>query len=146
MYLLDTTHCIKSISGNDEFDNKLSNMLDAQIATCLIVRGELIFGAYKSDQFSENLHRLERFFAEIPVYGINIETTDIYGKLKAYIIERFGPKDKAKRRNTKPESLGFKDNDLWIASIAIQHDLILVSADAHIQRLDGMVGLKVESW
>jgi len=55
MYLLDTTHCIKSMSGNDEFDNKLSSMSDTQIATCLIVRGEITFGAYKSDQFSKNL-------------------------------------------------------------------------------------------
>ncbi|MDQ1318743.1 MAG: tRNA(fMet)-specific endonuclease VapC [Candidatus Poribacteria bacterium] len=146
MYLLDTTHCIKSMSGNYEIDYKLANMPDVQIATCLIVRGELMFGAYKSDQFSENLRRLESFFAEIPIYGMDIETTDIYGKLKAYIIEHFGPKDKSKRRNTKAESLGFKDNDLRIASIAIQHDMILVSADIHIQKLQGIIGLRVESW
>ena len=73
MYLLDTTHCIKSMIGDYEIDHKLSNMPNVQIATCLIVRGELMFGAYKSDQFSENLHRLESFFAEIPIYGMNIE-------------------------------------------------------------------------
>ena len=146
MYLLDTTHCIKSMSGDYELDYKLSNMPDVQIATCLIVCGELMFGAYKSDQFSENLHRLENFFAEIPIYGMNIETTNIYGKLKASIVGRFGPKDKSKRRNVKTESLGFKDNDLWIASIAIQHNLILVSADKRILELQGIVGLRVESW
>jgi len=146
MYLLDTTHCIKIMSGDYELDYKLSNMPDVQIATCLIVRGELMFGIYKSDQFSENLHRLESFFAEIPIYGMNIETTNIYGKLKASIVELFGPKDKSKRRNVKTESLGFKDNDLWIASIAIQHNLILVSADKRILELQGIVGLRVESW
>jgi predicted nucleic acid-binding protein len=44
------------MSGDYEIDYKLSNMPDVQMATCLIVRGELIFGAYKSNQFSENLH------------------------------------------------------------------------------------------
>lgn len=50
-----------------------------------------------------------------------------------------GPKDRRKRR-------GFKDNDLWIASVAIQHNLILVSNDSHIMRLSGVVGLRVENW
>jgi tRNA(fMet)-specific endonuclease VapC len=61
-------------------------------------------------------------------------------------MDRFGPKDKRKRRNTKVESLGFKDNDLWIASTAIQHNLILVSADSDLLVLDGIQGLKVENW
>jgi tRNA(fMet)-specific endonuclease VapC len=146
MYLMDTTHCIKIMSGDNELRTKISNIIDLKMATCLIVCGELMFGLHKSDQFAENLRKLESFYEDILIYGIDFETTDIYGRLKATIIERFGPKDKVKRRNTKTESLGFKDNDLWIASIAIQHNLILVSADKHIHQLQGINGLKVESW
>jgi predicted nucleic acid-binding protein len=54
---------------------------------------------------AENMRKIESFYEDIPIYGIDFETTDIYGRLKATIIERFGPKDKAKRRNTKTESL-----------------------------------------
>jgi len=56
------------------------------------------------------------------------------------------PKAKGIRRNTNVGSLGFKDNDLWIVAAAIQHDLILVSRDSHILRLNGIEGLKVENW
>jgi len=146
MYLLDTTHCIKIMSGDSEVKLKLSDETNIKIATCLIVRGELMFGVHKSDQVAENLQKIERFLEDTPLYEMDIETTNIYGKLKATILEHFGPKDKSRRRNVKTESLGFKDNDLWIASIAIQHDLILVSADAYIQKLQDVSGLRVESW
>jgi tRNA(fMet)-specific endonuclease VapC len=134
------------MSGDSEVKLKLSNTTNIKMATCLIVRGELMFGVHKSDQVAENLQKIERFLEDTPLYGMDIETTNIYGKLKASIVERFGPKDKSKRRNVKTESLGFKDNDLWIASIAIQHDMILVSADKRILELQGIIGLKVESW
>jgi tRNA(fMet)-specific endonuclease VapC len=134
------------MSGDSEIKLRLSKTANIKISTCLITRGELMFGVHKSDQGAENLQKIELFLEDTPLYGMDIETTNIYGKLKASVVELFGPKDKSKRRNTKTESLGFKDNDLWIASIAIQHNLILVSADAHIQKLQGIIGLKVESW
>jgi len=34
-------------------------------------------------------------------------------------------------------------NDMWIAAIALSHDLILVSSDTHFQYVDG---LQVEDW
>jgi len=37
----------------------------------------------------------------IRVYSVDAETADIYGKLKAEIIDHFGPKAKAKRRHIK---------------------------------------------
>ena len=35
------------------------------------------------------------------------------------------------------------ENDLWIASIAIQHDLVLIIRDKHFNIV---VGLKTEAW
>jgi len=66
--------------------------------------------------------------------------------LKNEILERFGPRDRLRRRGFRVESLGFKDNDLWIASVAIQHNLTLVSNDSHVMRLSGVIGLRVENW
>jgi tRNA(fMet)-specific endonuclease VapC len=34
-------------------------------------------------------------------------------------------------------------NDIWIAAIAIQHDLTLISRDAHFKEVDN---LKVKVW
>ena len=35
------------------------------------------------------------------------------------------------------------ENDLWIAAIAIQHNLILVSRDKHLQEIDD---LSIQKW
>lgn len=106
----------------------------------------MIYGAYISELVSENIKRVEELAEDMQVYGINWDTIYIYSKLKATILERFGPKDKRKRRNTKVESLGFKDNDLWIAATAIQHKLILVSSDSDMHNLSNFEGLNIENW
>ncbi len=144
MYLLDTTHCLSLIWGL--IDEKLKSLDKAFVSACVVSSGELIFGAFKSEQVSDNLQEVFDFLNDIIVYKIDNETAIVYGKLKNEILERFGPKDRRKRRGFKVESLGFKDNDLWIAAVAIQHNLILVSSDSHIMRLSGVVELRVENW
>jgi len=144
MYLLDTTHCLSLIWGL--IDEELKSLAEVSISTCVISYGELIFGAYKSERFRDNLRAVLDFWKDIIVHRIDDDTAIIYGKLKNEVLERFGPRDRLKRRGFKIESLGFKDNDLWIASVAIQHDLILVSADSDAMRLSGIEGLKVENW
>ncbi|MDQ1326801.1 MAG: tRNA(fMet)-specific endonuclease VapC [Candidatus Poribacteria bacterium] len=119
---------------------------DVQLTTSVIVRGELLFGVFKAEQFIKNLQEVIDFMKDIEVYVVDEETSEIYGKLKNAILDRFGPKDKSKRRNVTVESLGFRDNDVWIASTAIQHGLILVSADSDLLRLNGIEGLIVENW
>jgi tRNA(fMet)-specific endonuclease VapC len=141
MYLLDTTHCLDLIWGF--LDEKLNSLDESLISACVISSGELMFGAYKSEQVSNNLLEVFDFLMDIIVYGIDNETAIVYGN---EIIERFGPKDRRKRRGFKVESLGIKDNDLWISAVAIQHNLILVSGDSDIMRLNGIEGLKVENW
>ncbi|NJR68514.1 MAG: type II toxin-antitoxin system VapC family toxin [Synechococcales cyanobacterium CRU_2_2] len=57
-----------------------------------------------------------------------------------------GPKAKQKRRKMTAANLGFSDHDLWIASTAIQHNLILVSADRDFQRMQEASAFQLESW
>ena len=113
---------------------------------CIITQAELIYGALISERVAENLDDISEFLENLVVYDLNRDTAIIYAKLKSAILEHFIPKVKGKRRNTNIGALGFKDNDLWIVSTAIQYDLILISKDSHILRLDGIEGLKVENW
>ncbi|MCC5644109.1 hypothetical protein LC607_14355 [Nostoc sp. CHAB 5824] len=46
------------------------------------------------------------------------------------MFNQFAPKEKSKRRKTKITDLGFGENDLWIAAIALQQNLTIVSADS----------------
>jgi tRNA(fMet)-specific endonuclease VapC len=146
MYLLDTTHCLKLLFGLPNIAQKIESLGTIRLSTSIAVCGELLYGVYKSERVIENLRDLEKFLRNIIIYDIDWETADIFAKLKVGILNHFGPKDKQKRRNFKLDSLGFKDNDLWIASTAIQHNLILVSADSDLLNLNGIQGLKVENW
>jgi tRNA(fMet)-specific endonuclease VapC len=80
------------------------------------------------------------------IYQIDNETARVYGRIKAGIIDRFGPKDRNQRRIAKTEKLGFRDNDLWISAVAVQHKLIIVSADSDFQRLKYIEDLRIENW
>lgn len=145
-YLLDTTHCLYAMFGFPNME-KMANVIPAaKLVTSVITMSELLYGAFKSERAISNLSRIENFVQNMEVYPIDKSTAEICGRLKFAILFHFGPKDKGKKRNFNINSLGFKDNDLWIASVAIQWDLILVSADNHLMRLNGTEGLKVENW
>jgi tRNA(fMet)-specific endonuclease VapC len=146
MYLLDTTHCLGLLFGFPHVVRIVESLDEAEISTNVAVCGELLYGVYKSAQIEKNLDDIEKFLKQIIIHDINQDTSKLYAKLKAGILDRFGPKDQRKRRNIAIESLGFKDNDVWIAATAIQHNLILVSADSDVMRLNGIEGLKVENW
>ena len=100
----------------------------------------------KSEQTLQNRRAVEAFLTAVDLYFIDEETAIIYSQLKASIFDRFAPKDKNKRRRTSMSNLGFTDHDLWIAATAIQHKLILVSADSDFKRINEVQPLFWESW
>ena len=146
MYLLDTNHCSRLLQGHPAIIEKLHSLGNALVTTCVIVRGELVFMAAKSQRSNENLQQIEGFLNDIIVYSIDDEVANIYGRLKAAILDRFGPKEKAKRRKVKTEKLGFPENDLWIAAIAKRHGLTVVSADSDFERISQADSIQLERW
>jgi tRNA(fMet)-specific endonuclease VapC len=146
MYLLDTNHCSRLIFGDVNIRQKVEEIGEELIATNLIVAGELIFMAQKSEYKGENLAKVQAFLADINIYGFDEQTTNIYGELKAKIINIFGPKEKARKRKFTIQKLGISDNDLWIASTVIQEDLILVSRDEDFLRIKQAHNFLLESW
>ncbi len=146
MYLLDTNHCSSIIQSNTTVINKIAEVGETMISTCFIVQGELFFMAYNSEQKARNLGLVRTFLEDINIYLPDDETTHIYGQFKAEIFERFGPKEKSKRRRFKLENLGIGENDLWIAAIALRHSLTIVSTDSDFTRMQEVRSLSVESW
>ncbi len=55
MFLLDTNHCSYALLGNIQVLERLANLGDELIATCTIVKGELIDMAARSQQRQANL-------------------------------------------------------------------------------------------
>ncbi|MDT9294562.1 MAG: type II toxin-antitoxin system VapC family toxin [Arthrospira platensis PCC 7345] len=146
MYLLDTNHCSYLIRKEATVWEKALAIGTENLATCVIVQGELIFMAEKSAQKTQNLANVNDFLQYLRIYLTDETTAVIYGQIKAAVFEQFAPKEKSQRRKTKITDIGFDDNDLWIASIAWQHNLILVSADSDFQRIQRVRDLTVESW
>lgn len=146
MYLLDTNHCSFAIQNQPDILSRLAALSQSEITTCVIVQAELIYMAENSQKRESNLNRVKEFLKDILIYEIDSITAEIYGKFQAELMQRFGPKEKSKRRRTRMIDIGFSQHDLWIASIAIQHNLTLVSADRDFQRIQEVRSLSIETW
>ncbi len=89
-----------------------------------VLVGELFFGAPKSTHVRENVARLEEFVVANTVLPCDTGTARAYGELKNRL-----------RRKGRP----VPDNDIWIAALALQHELTLVPRDQHFQEVDKLV-------
>ncbi|MBD2629458.1 type II toxin-antitoxin system VapC family toxin [Trichormus variabilis] len=146
MYLLDTNHCSRIIFGETNLIQQLEVHNEAGVATSVIVRGELLFMAAKSQQTDANIQQVKAFLNTIDLYPINLSISDIYGDLKGKLVNVFGPKEKAERRKFNIQTLGFGDNDLWIAATAIHYNLTVVSTDNDFRRIQQVYSFALESW
>ncbi|NES20894.1 MAG: type II toxin-antitoxin system VapC family toxin [Symploca sp. SIO3E6] len=146
MYLLDTNHCSFAIKNQPDILARLAMLAQTQIATCVIVQAELIYMAENSQKRESNLNRVTDFLKNILIYEIDSITAEIYGEFQADLMKQFAPKAKSKRRKTRLIDIGFSQHDLWIASIALQHNLTLVSSDSDFQRIKTVRDLPVETW
>ena|SRR5438105_2712119 len=145
-YLLDTNHCSRLLDGHPAVVEQLGRLGGSVVVTCVIVQGELIFMAHRSEQRAVNEARVREFLEGLRVYAVDGAVADVYGELKAAIIGHFGPRKKAQRRRIKIEEIGFQENDLWIAAIAKRYGFIVVSADSDFERMAEVGDLSVEKW
>ena len=146
MFLLDTNHCSYAIMGNTPVLDRLADLENELISTCSIVKGELIDMAARSQQKQANLDLVQRLLSGLHIHPIDETTAEIYGNLKAAIFDRYAPKDRALRRRTTVTQLGIGENDLWIAAIALQYQLTLVTTDQDFQRIQSVQPFNLESW
>ncbi|MCG9133801.1 type II toxin-antitoxin system VapC family toxin [Candidatus Poribacteria bacterium] len=125
-YLLDTNIAIALFSEEITVQVKVRNAAFVALAPPII--GELWYGAQKSDKASENLHRINNFVQQNAFFPCDLETAQWYGTIRDQL-----------RRKGRP----IPNNDIWIAAIAMQHDLILVTRDAHFDEVES---LQTERW
>jgi tRNA(fMet)-specific endonuclease VapC len=146
MCLLHTNHCSEIIFGNPVILIRMQTLLPESVATSVIVQGELLLMAKGSERRAANLQLVREFLQRIPIHPTTEAIAEVYSELKSDIILQFGPKERAKRRKTKIQDLGFGDNDLWIAATAIHHNFTLISTDSDFTRIKQVCDLNIESW
>lgn len=126
--LTDTNIAIAAFEEESHVLEKLRVIPSEQIFVPVIVLGELHYGALKSARSEENLGRLATFAESSNVLPCDATTARVYGSARD-----------ALRRRGRP----IPDNDIWIAAIALQHNLVLVSRDSHFEHVES---LRLEHW
>ena len=124
--LLDTNIVIGLFANDQAILARLSKTDHIFIPS--IVLGELYFGAYKSAHSEQNVRRIEEFVTAGAVLVCDEVTAAHYGRIK-----------KALREKGRP----LPENDIWIAALAQQHNLTVVSRDQHFNEIES---LPVEAW
>ena len=99
-----------------------------QVFVPVIVVGELLYGAAKSARSLENTRRVLDFAQAVSLLDVSRSTAQAYASIKDGL-----------RRKGRP----IPENDIWIAAIAKEHSLTIVTRDPHFAEVDG---LKVENW
>jgi tRNA(fMet)-specific endonuclease VapC len=117
---LDTNRLTDLFRG----DSALAGQLEAcdEIRIPLMVLGEIKAGLYGGNAGRRNEILLNRLLAK-PTVGILLparETAEQYARLFVQL---------------KKAGTPIPDNDLWIAALALEHDLTLVTRDKHFQHI-----------
>jgi len=129
-YLLDTNVCVRYLNGKSvSLRQRLQNIDLLDLAVCSIVKAELFYGAMKSSNPNQTWAKQRRFieiFVSLPFDDIAALTA---GRIRAQLASLGTP-------------IGL--NDLLIASIALTHNLTLVTHNTgEFIRVEG---LEIEDW
>ena len=120
-YLLDTNIIIALFADEAIVKNKLTQASEVFIPSFAI--GELCYGARKSGRVQANLAKVDELVATSTILVCDAETARQYGEVKNKL-----------RLKGRP----LPENDVWIATLALQHDLVLVTRDAHFQEVEDL--------
>ena len=119
--MLDTSVIIHAFKSKNNVAEKLDAIQDVYVS--LTVVGELYYGAYKSADELKHIARIQSFLQNCKLLLPEIATAHSYGKVKAALMKKGKP---------------IPENDIWIAAIAIQHDLPLYTTDTHFAEVEGL--------
>jgi tRNA(fMet)-specific endonuclease VapC len=90
---------------------------------CAPVLGELWYGSLASSRVRENLERLDRFARKRSILNCDSGTSVVYAEMKFQL-----------RKKGKP----IPENDYWIAALACQHGVTLLTRDSHFNQIEGL--------
>lgn len=119
--LLDTGIIIQAFKSNNDIAEKLDTMQEVYVPVTAI--GELYYGAYKSDDTTKHLQRMQSFLSNCKILMSDTTTADLYGSIKATLSKKGKP---------------IPENDIWIAAAALQYNLPLYASDRHFREVEGI--------
>jgi tRNA(fMet)-specific endonuclease VapC len=120
-FLLDTNTVIALFARDASVESHLEAADEVLLPT--ITLGELYYGARKSSRPDANAARIDELASVTPVLACDASTARRYGDIKNQL-----------RAQARP----IPENDVWIAAIALQHDLVLATRDEHFAAVEGL--------
>ena len=124
--ILDTNGLSALVDGDSALESVLSRAFD--LAIPVVVPGEFRYGIRQSRERARYERWLAGFLPAFRILPVDDPTSGTYGEIR----------DELKRAG-RP----IPTNDLWIAALARQHALPLISRDRHF---DSVRGLKRVGW
>lgn len=125
-YLIDTVAAVAWLNGDAALESALNPQ--GTLSIPIIALGELFAGAENSAKVHDNYDRIERLLSESNLLLCDAQTARQYAQISQQL-----------RKKGRP----IPQNDMWIAALALQHGLMLVTRDAHFNQVDGLL---VQSW
>ena len=119
--LLDTNIIIGLFANNETIVTKISEAKTVFIPS--VALGESYYGAEQSRLRKANINRIESFAKSCIILACDTKTAKYYGKVKAQL---------------KANGTPIPENDIWIAALAIQHKLSIVTRDKHFKNISGI--------
>jgi predicted nucleic acid-binding protein len=124
--ILDTNALSAFIDGEAAVGVRLSE--EGQVAIPVIVLGEFRYGISGSRYRDRYERWLADHLADFEILAVTESTTFTYARVRASL---------------KKLGLSIPANDAWIAALALQHRLAVLSRDEHF---DAVPGLRREAW
>jgi predicted nucleic acid-binding protein len=117
---VDTNRLVDLLRGDARLAERLGRCDEVWVP--LMVLGEIKAGFHGGTQRLRNEALLQRFLAKstVSVLFPGRETAEHYARIFVQL----------KRAGTP-----VPDNDLWIAALALEHDLTLITRDRHFERI-----------
>jgi tRNA(fMet)-specific endonuclease VapC len=124
--ILDANAVSAIFEGGRALEAVLSRRAAHQLP--VVVIGDYRYGLARAKRRKTLEPLLNSLIAQCTILNIDTDTTDAYATVREQL-----------RADGKP----LPENDVWIAALAVQHDLQLVSRDAHFTAVRG---LRLVSW
>ena len=118
--IADTSAIVKILRSDPSI---VASLRDRQFAVTFVTLAELHVGALKSNRPGAMLQALTDGLASRVVFGVTQITSQVYAHI-------FVDLEKAGQM--------IPINDIWIAALAIQHNLPLIARDKHFRRVKGL--------
>lgn len=160
-YLLDTNAASALWNVRDENHHKIKGFIDgignSLVFISVIAISEVEYGLKRQNTKISELTKahIRDEMSKFPeVLSINKHTSDPYSDLRAKLFDKYSEKNRKWPEDlidrTTAKKLGVQENDIWLASQAIQYNLILISSDRmkRINEITERFGgeLKIQDW